>query len=289
MRARDGGRPKVADGLRQLVDRSALALLVGVSVMLLLLSKADLKLVNYLSERLGDGAAPVLATLAEPVAGIRRGIDAVGGLLAVYEENRHLREENRRLLAWQAEAGKLAVQNRALREMLKVPPVERAPLWTTARVAADTAGGFVRAVLVDAGERQGVAVGMAALTPQGLAGRVVAVGCCSARVLLITDFGSRVPVVLERSGDQALLVGDNGPQPALRFLPLDPDIEVGDRVMSSGNGGLIPPGLTVGRVAAVGAQGIRVEPFVDWSRLTYLSLLRYEGVPSPADASTPPP
>lgn len=281
MRARGGGWIKASDGLRHLADRSALVVLLGVSVMLLLLSKADLKLVNYATERLRDGAAPVLAVFSEPVAGARRAVDRMGELIAVHEENARLREENRRLLAWQAEAGKLAIQNRALRAMLKVPAVEAAPLWTTARVVADTGGGFLRAVLVDAGAGQGVAVGMAALVPQGLAGRVVDAGCCSARVLLITDFGSRIPVVLDRSGDQALLAGDNGPQPILRFLPLDPDVRVGDRVMTSGNGGLIPPGLTVGQVAAIGPEGIRVEPFVDFARMDYLSLLRYDGVASP--------
>lgn len=280
MRARDGGWFKASEGLRQLADRSALAVLLGASVLLLLLSKADLKLVNYATERLRDGAAPALELFSEPVVAVRRAADQAGGLLAVYQENARLREENRRLLAWQAEAGKLAVQNRALRAMLKVPAVEAAPLWTTARVVADTGGGFVRAVLVDAGARQGVAVGMAALTPEGLAGRVVGVGCCSARVLLVTDFGSRVPVVLDRSGDQALLVGDNGPRPALRFLPLAPDVRVGDRVLTSGNGGLIPPGLMVGQVVA-GADGLRVEPFVDWARMDYLSLLRYDGVAPP--------
>lgn len=284
-----GGWSKANEGWRQLLDRSALPLLLGASVMLLVLSKADLKLVNYATDRLRDGAAPVLAVLMEPVSTVRDAVDGIGGMLAVHRENARLREENRRLLAWQAEAGKLTIENRALRAMLKVPAVEAAPVWATARVVADAGGGFLRAVLVEAGAEQGVVPGMAALTPRGLAGRVVGVGCCSARVLLITDFGSRVPVVLERSGDQALLVGDNGPQPGLRFLPLDPDVRVGDRVLTSGTGGLIPAGLMVGQVTSVAADGVRVAPFVDWARLDYVSLLRYGGVPAPPGGSDLPP
>ena len=61
--------------------------------------------------------------LNRPVAAIRTGFDRVGALLAVYDENARLREENRRLLGWQAEAAKLSVQNQALRRMLNVPPV----------------------------------------------------------------------------------------------------------------------------------------------------------------------
>lgn len=283
MRPPDKSRPHVAAQVRSLIDRSALALLVLLSVMLLLLSKADVKLVNFLALRLGDGAAPVLGMIGEPLASLRRGVDRVGEMLAVYEENTRLREQNRRLLAWQAEAGRLAVQNRALREMLKVPPVERAGVSTTARVVADTGGLFVRTLLVDAGERQGIAPGMPAVTAEGLAGRVVDVGCCSARILLVTDFNSKIPVVLERSGDPALLVGDNSPQPALRFLPLDPDFAVGDRVITSGTGGLIPPGLVVGRISAASGTKVAVESFVDWVRLDYLTLLHYAGVPSPTE------
>lgn len=275
--------PRVAAQLRSLIDRSVVGLLIGLSVLMLLLGKADMKLANYMGERMGDAVAPVLRVLGQPVVAARAGIDRIGALLAVYEENERLREENRRLLAWQGEAAKLAVQNRALRQMLHVPEVERAPSWTTARVVADSAGVFVRTFLIDAGAERGVEPGMPAVAPEGLAGRVIDVGCCSARVLLVTDFNSRIPVLLERSGDHALLVGDNGPEPALRFLPINPDFKVGDRVLTSGRGGLIPPGLLVGQISAVTGGKVAVRPLVEWSRLDYLSLLRYQGVlPPPA-------
>ena len=69
------------------------------------------------------------------------------------------------------------------------------------------------ALLLDAGTEQGVAVGMPAMTPEGLVGRVVEVGRRSARVLLMTDFNSRIPVVVESSGDHAILEGDNSRLP----------------------------------------------------------------------------
>ena len=113
----------------------------------------------------------------------------------------------------------------------------------------------MQALLIDAGAEQGVDTGMPATTPEGLVGRVVDVGARSARVLLITDFNSRIPVVVEGSGDQAILEGDNRPLPALRFLPLNPGFAVGDRVLTSGHGGLLPPGLPVGRIEARRRRG----------------------------------
>lgn len=273
--------PRLAGQLRAVVDRSVLFLLMGAAVALLLLGKADVKLVKLAGERAGDVTAPVLSLLNAPLAATRAGIDRLGELLAIHEENQRLREENRRLLAWQAEAAKLAVQNRALKEMLRIPLVERAPAWITARVVADSGGMFVHARLLDAGAEAGVAPGMAAVGPQGLIGRVIDVGRDSARVLLITDFNSRIPVVVERSGDQAILEGDNSAEPALRFLPVNPSFQVGDRVLTSGRDGVLPPGLMVGEISAIAAGKVAVRPGVDWARLDYLSLLRYEGVRPP--------
>ena len=280
--SRPGGqRPRLAVLLRSLADRFALGLLVGLSVLLLLLGKADMKLANLAAEHLNDAVVPVLEMLSRPVAAIRTGFDRVGALLAVYDENARLREENRRLLGWQAEAAKLSVQNQALRRVLNVPPVADAPSWTTARIIADSGGVFVRTLLVDAGADQDVAVGMPALTPQGLVGRVVDAGRRSARILLVTDFNSKIPVVVESSGDQAILEGDNSGEPALRFLPLNPSFAVGDRVLTSGHGGMLPPGLMVGQVASISGGKVAVRSYVDWSRLDYLSLLHYRTPPPP--------
>ncbi len=277
--------PRVALSLRALAGRFGLGLLVGLSVLLLLLGKLDMKLANLLADHLNDVSAPVLQVIVQPVVAVRSGVDRIGALLAVYDENVRLREENRRLLSWQTEAARLNVQNQALRRQLNVPPVGAAPAWTTARIVADSGGVFVRTLLVDAGTDQGVMVGMPALTPAGLVGRVVDVGRRSARILLITDFNSRIPVVVERSGDQAILEGDNGGEPSLRFLPINPSFAVGDRVLTSGRGGMLPPGLLVGQVAAVTGAQARVRSYVDWSRLDYLSLLHYQSPPPPEDRS----
>lgn len=280
--------PRAFAQLRSVADRAALGLLVMLSVALLVLGKADLKLADYVGDSIGDLATPVLAAFGRPMLAARGGLDRLGDLLAVYRENERLREENRRLLAWQAEAARLTVQNRELRDMLNIPEVERAPAWTTARVVGDAGGPFVQTFLIDAGAERGVRKGMAAVTPQGMVGRVVAVGRRSSRVLLITDYNSKIPVTVERSGDHAILTGDNSGEPALRFLPLNASLQAGDLVLTSGDGGLMPAGLLIGRVDAVDKRKVAVRPFADWSRLDYVSVLLYDGLPPPeADPSAP--
>src|SRR5687768_6169464 len=116
--------PRLAALVRSLLDRSAVGLLVGLSVLLLVLGKADVRLANYAGEQLTDIVVPVLTALNRPVVSVRQLFDRVGGLLAAYEENARLREENRQLLGWQAESARLMVENRALQRMLAVPVLD---------------------------------------------------------------------------------------------------------------------------------------------------------------------
>jgi rod shape-determining protein MreC len=173
----------------------------------------------------------------EPAVAARGAFDRFGEMLAVYEENARLREENRRLLAWQAESARLSVQNKALREMLNVPTAEHAPAWTTARVVADAGGPFVHTLLIDAGSERGVRKGMAAVTPQGLAGRVIGVGRRSARVLLITDFDSKIPVASSARATARFWPATTASSRRSASCRCSRASRVGDLVLTSGEGG----------------------------------------------------
>ncbi len=267
--------------IRAVFERFALTLLLVLSAGLLVLSKADLKLARSIEELVADGLTPVMGAIREPVVAAQRAAARFGQFLAVYEENARLREENRRLLEWRARAIRLEVQNRGLRRMLAMPEFRAAPRLTAARIIADSGGPFVHTRLIDAGSRRGVREGMAVVDARGMVGRVVQVGEDSARVLLLTDFNSRIPVVVAGSGDQALLIGDNSPYPKLRFLPLSPGFRIGDRVLTSGADGLLPPGLPIGEISATGEHAIVVTPYVDWRRLDEVSVLDYRPVPLP--------
>ncbi len=272
------------EGGRSVLDRLLVGGLVVLTAAGLMLAKVDVQLVGYLGDRGGDVGGAALRLLNAPVAALRQAADRIGRLLALEAENERLREENRRLLAWQAEATRLAVQNEALREALRVPRVEAAALWTAAQIVGDSGSGFVQSRLIDAGRDRGVEPGMPVLTEAGLIGRVVRAGRSTARILLVTDFSSRVPVVVERSRARAILQGDNGPLPSLQFLAPTARVAIGERVLTSGDGGLLPAGLLVGEVAAVHDGVVQVRPVADWSRLDWVAILRTE---RPAEPETP--
>jgi rod shape-determining protein MreC len=276
--------------VRATVQRTAPPLLILMAAAIVLLGKADQTMFDSLRARLTDDAAPVLDVLSRPLGAAATAVERVRGVVTMYQDNLRLTEENERLLQWQQVALKLSADNRDMRGLLKVVP-ENAVSYATARVIANSGGGYVRTVMVNAGSENGVARGQAAIAGEGLIGRLTEVGSRASRVLLITDLNSRVPVVVQRSRANAVLAGDNSERPRLIYASEPDAIKLGDRVVTSGEGGVFPPGLAVGVVAAIDQGGARVEPFVDLSQLGYVLLVDYGlsgGLPQPVPVAAKP-
>lgn len=269
--------------IRIWAQRFAFLGLVILSFALMLLSKAESGGIERVRLAIVDAAAPVLLVLSQPVQAAGEAVDNVENFFHVYDENQRLREENSRLVQWVQEARRLGVENATLRAQLEYVPDKRSQ-FVTARVIADTGGAYFHSLLINAGARQFIRRGQAVIWQGGLIGRIVEVGEHSSRVLLMTDLNSRIPVVVESTGDRAIVRGDNSPRPQLVFLPENSPISPGDRIVTSGHGGVYPPGLAVGAVAEVTDTVVTVEPFVDWSRLNQAIILDYgvEGIlPAP--------
>jgi rod shape-determining protein MreC len=129
-------------------------------------------------------------------------------------------------------------------------------------------------VLINVGARDGILDGWATMDGLGLVGRVSGVGERTARVLLLTDVNSRIPVTIQPSGQQALLMGDNSQTPLLDFIEAREDVSPGDRIVTSGDGGLFPPGLLVGQVVETTDGRLRARLSADLVRLQFLRVMR---------------
>ena len=111
----------------------------------------------------------------------------------------------------------------------------------------------------------------------GLVGRISGVGSKTARVLLLTDTASIIPATIQPSGQQALIAGDNTIAPTVEFLENVDLVRPGDRVETSGSGGVFPPNLLIGRLALDPAGRLRVRLAADYERLEFLRVLRNFG------------
>jgi rod shape-determining protein MreC len=265
---------RISPARRAAIERISVTLLVVVSAAMIIAGKADQVVFQSLRNSVMDAAAPALDMLSRPAAALDAAADRVRGFVTVYRDNTRLAEENERLLGWQQVALRLSAENAELRDLSKLVS-EPAISFVTARVIADSGGPYARSVMVNAGRDNGVARGQAAMTGEGLVGRVAEVGSRAARILLITDLNSRVPVVVDGARQRAILAGDNSVRPRLRYADAGSAIRIGDRIVTSGQGGVFPPGLPVGVVAGVDSEGAWVEPYAALSRVDYLRLVDY--------------
>ncbi len=272
--------------VRQALSRLTLPVLVALAFGVMLLGKADARLAERARMALADALAPLFGIVSEPIATAHHALSDAGNLLTLSRENARLREENDRLRQWQAVAMALDAENTALKANLNWIP-DPAPSYVTARVVADAGGMYARAVLLSTGPNKAVAKGQIALDERGLVGRVTEVGMRSARVLLITDINSRIPVTLEASRARAILVGTNNARPRLVFWPEGSMPAEGERVVTSAEANAFPSGLPVGVVHYTASNVPEVEPFARLDRLELVRVFDYglTGIQSPESAT----
>jgi rod shape-determining protein MreC len=271
-----GSISRVAVPVKALLNRFSFLVLLAFAATLMIVGRIEPEAVSGLRGVVVDAAAPVLDALSRPVESANRVVAEVEGLLALREENAELLRAVERLRRWELAARQLEHENAALRDLLSLR-LESRPAFISARVIGDSGSAFVRTLLVNAGAGDGVERGQAAITGAGLVGRVVEVGRRASRILLVTDLNSRVPVLVEATRQRAVLAGDNSATASLQFMPRDAEIKVGARIVTSGHGGVLPPGLPAGVVSAVVDGVVRVQPLVDLGRVEYVRLLAWQG------------
>ncbi len=260
---------------RMTLQRFSFILFLLLALGFLVLSRSQPVLIEQARAWFLDGLAPVLSALARPVVMVENAVQQVTSYLDLRAENEKLRAQNAQMTQWQNTALALENENKELRALLHYKP-EPKQAYISARVIADAGGPFVRSLIITAGKTEGVRAGMAAMTGEGLVGRVVEVGEWSSRVLLITDLNSRIPVVISGSGDHAILAGDNAPKPRLLYLPQDAVLKPGSRVMTSGHGGIFPPNLPVGVVTSAARGTYEITPLAALGRINQIRLVDFD-------------
>lgn len=260
--------------MREALEKLSLPVLMVAAFGLMLAARIDGALADRARMAFADALMPIYAAFTEPAEQIRGAITEIQRLWDLRAENDRLRAENATLHRWQAVALALAAENAKLKAELHWIPSPEVP-FVTARAVVDAGGMYDRAVLVALGSDARVHVGEIALGAYGLVGRVTEAGRKSARVLLITDLNSRIPVKFGAAGERAILAGTDGPEPELLFWPAGTMPKEGEEVVTSGVAGVFPAGLPVGTVHYGRSDLPHVIPDADLKRLGIVRLFDY--------------
>lgn len=250
-------------------------ILIVLTVILMVLSTVRPEYFAGIRSALSDRFAPLLSAVSLPFENLSVFMGNIQGMAILRAESERLKAENVRLREWYHMALLLESENKSLRELLNLkadPEYE----YVTARIIAGAGQNFVKSILVSVGQDQGIAKGDTVLSGEGLLGRVVESGEVSARILLLTDINSRVPVIVEDTLIHAIMRGTNADRTELIHYSKDSDIPEGARIVTSGHGGGYPPGLPVGRVVT-DEKGVKtVELFADITRQRFVRVMKLQ-------------
>lgn len=255
------------------VRRILVGILVFVLFAVFFLWRIDSPRVERVRAQVVDAIVPNMEWALVPVTKAAELVEGFQSYARLAEQNQELRRELQRMKAWKEAAVQLEEENARLLDLNNVRLDARLS-YVTGRVLTDSGSPFRQSVLLNVGARDGLVDGWAAMDGLGLVGRISGVGDQTARVILLTDSSSRIPVTVQPSGQKALLSGDNTARPPLEFLDERDAVRPGDRVVSSGDGGVFPAGLLVGAVVAGSDGRLRVQLSADYSRLEFLRVLR---------------
>lgn len=236
-------------------------------------NKTNNETVNKVSKAGLEVVGPVMYVLEFPARIIHNVYTYVYDVSRVFTDNRALQEENKQMLYLQNKVHTLEVENRLLSRLLNyVPPAEAT--YVSAKIIAETGDDFTHAMIIYIGDAK-VKKGQVVLAAESVIGRIEQVGGKYAKVILLNDISSKIPVVIERTRVRGILSGNNTALPQLIFTKSTADIQEGDLVVTSGIGGIFPAGLPIGFVNSIKGNEIDVEMISDLDRVEYVRVVDY--------------
>jgi len=271
-----------------------LVIVIALAVVLVLVGKTQSGRLDQARVRVTDMMAPVLTKARAPIQGFDRWMGSISEIFSVYEQNLKLKEENARLRQWRNLA--IVLQGRVTRYQSLLHAVPDPKMNAVlARVIGRANRPFLQTMILDAGRDDHALPGQAVVDARGMIGRIYLAGRNTSWVILLTDINSRIPVTVATSAKdatanvQAMMTGDNSQWPALDMVSRQVTLHAGDQVVSSGDGGLLPPGLPIGTVVQDSAGGWRVQLLADAGSTQDVEVLNFSKPPEapPAAAELP--
>jgi len=250
-------------------QRFSLFALVLISILLIYLETIDTKPLNYLRSFVKDTIYRGSLIVSSPSKGIQLLFSEVKDHINLYENYNKIKKENIKLKNEISESSYLALENNQLRKLIDDQVTSSSNL-VSSRVMLDKQSPYLNSFIINSGNNKKIKNGMAVLDGKNFVGRIVDVNFFSSRVLLVTDLNSKIPVIVEPSGNHAILSGRGNNKPTLEYLPENHGIEEGDKVYTSGKEGIFSPGIPVGEVTDNNKN--QVSLFSEISQITFLNI-----------------
>ena len=251
-------------------QRFSLIVLVALSILFILVETIETKPLDYLRSFIRDAIYRGSLIISAPGKTANNFYHKVGEHINLYDSYRELKEENNQLRSNISKSDFLELENTQLRKLIDEQVASPIDL-VSARVMLDKKSPYLNSFIINIGSNKNIKNGMAVMAGDNFVGRIVDVNFFSARVLLISDLNSRIPVLLEPTGNHAILYGHGDREPTLEYLPENHNVKDDDKVYTSGKEGIFAPGIPIGKVKA-DKNSLKVLLFSDLDQITFVNI-----------------
>jgi len=251
-------------------QKFSLLALVILSIIFIFVETIETKPLNFFRSFLKDIIYRGALVVSVPSKGLGNLTDYAKEHANLYSNYSELKKENDKLKNNISKTDFLELENTQLRKLIEEQVTSNSNL-VSARVMLDKQSPYLNSFIINIGGNKDIKNGMEVLDGKNFIGRIVDVNFFSSRVLLVSDLNSKIPVLIEPSANHAILSGHGANNPTLEYLPEKHTIQDGDKVYTSGKGGIFSPGISVGKVA-IENDLITVLLFSDLSQITFVNI-----------------
>ena len=250
-------------------QKFSLFALIFFSILLIFFDTINSKPLNIIRSLIKDAVYVSSVAISSPGRGIQFFLDGASSLTNLRKDNTLLLEENLTLKDKISTNSYLELENTQLRKLIDDSGNTISNL-ISARVMLEQNSPYLNSFVLNSGSNKGIKNGMAVMNGKNFIGRIVDVNYFSSRVLLVNDLNSKIAVIIEPSGNQAILNGHGKNNPTLEFLPKNFAINVGDIVFTSGKENLFKPGIPIGEVLSSKKREILL--YSDMDQISYVNI-----------------
>ena len=252
-------------------QRFSLFALIILSLFFLFIENIETKPLKYLRSIIKDTIYRTSSIVLYPSKGFKYTFNTIDQHFELYESYKELKVENEQLKNNILKTDYLELENNQLRKLIE-DQIDSSTNLVSSKVMLDKQSPYLNSFVLNTGSNKKIKNGMAVLDGKNFIGRIVDTNFFSSRVLLVSDLNSKIPVVIQPAGNQAILNGHGSKKPTLEFLPENHNLEDGNKVYTSGKDGIFSPGIPIGQVK-IDNDVIYVSLFSDLNQINFVNIV----------------
>jgi len=253
-------------------QRFSLIFLIIFSIAFIILGKFNFTPIDYLKVGIREVVYRISFVASIPEKYIGLSYRTIEEHIKIYNNYNLLEDELKNLKKRKYNSEFLENENKRLNEI--VDAITYSADSVVSKVLIDKQSPFLKSIIINKGTNSDLKKGMAVLSDSYLVGKIVEVNYTTSRVLLLSDLNSRIPVSIEPGNIQSILSGNGENSGTIQYVKEKTEIKEGSVVYTSGTGGLLKPGIPIGKIIKYGDK-INVDFFIDFTQLRYIKVFSY--------------